>query len=790
MYLKCVLPGEIGMRFQTLSILLVAQALCLSVAANAQTSMDDRADKPLEEIIVTAQKREQSLKDVPMSVSVVDGERLAGHEADNYLDVFDLTVGLDFEQSADGDESRSTIITVRGVGSEQNTTGLQPSTTVMVDGEVLSRTAALNGDLVDIARIEVLRGPQSTLYGANASSGIIHTISRRPKLGKRNGEVGLLVAQDDEYRINGVLNVPMGERSALRLNGFYKDFGGYIENLYPGNPNGGEMSSYGGRAQLLFQPSDTLSILVRGDYSDRDNVAAGSVIVGMEDPTHPIISLTGGRYDADNDTTTLDPTQYANLNSWGVSTEIEKELGAYTLTYSGYYRNWELWENLDPDKSALRMSVLQFGGISESKTTQHELRLTSPANDRFDYIVGAYLYNTDDFRDAGNERCTRDPAGATLDPETLQVINCRRTDPPYNRIDNFTTSIGVTNYALFGNSNIRATDRVTFVLGGRFLWEKTEFEYEGGRNEIPYFEDSVTDSALIGRAGLQFDVNESAMVYATYSTGWKGRAYLNTGNLTTEEADLANSPFPLDPEEVDQIEVGLRSVLLDNRLQFNFTYYDADFENFQERVRFEDENGDIVSTLRSIPSVRSKGYELEAIWQATDGLRFTVAVADNETTYDVPAGLIYGRCPAAYSGTELCVTVDGNELIDLAGKTRPNAPELTYVLGVRYQFDVGSSGARGSVALNHKYTDMVLKGLDQDPLRAIEEEDVTNLNMVLNSPSERFRWNLYVKNLFDERLIRAKNYNPANNFGGKIVEALDRNYQRYWGASVTIKFGK
>lgn len=778
------------MKFQSLTTLLIALVFGFPAITAAQSPADRSADRKIEEIIVTAQKREQSLRDVPMSVSVIDGERLAGLEADTYLDVFDLTVGLDFEQSADGDESRSTIVTIRGVGSEQNTTGLQPSTTIMVDGEVLSRTAALNGDLVDVARVEVLRGPQGTLYGKNASSGIIHTISKRPKLGKTNGEVGLLAAQDGEYRVNGVLNVPVAENAALRVNGFYKDFDGYIENLYPGNPNGGEMNAFGGRAQLLFKPSDTLSILVRGDYSERENVGAGTVIVGIEDPTHPIISLTGGRFDSGNDTTTLDPTQFANLNSWGVSTEIEKQLGDFTLTYLGYYRNWDLWENLDPDKSALRMSVLQFGGISESKTTQHELRLTSPENDKFDYIVGAYFYDTEDYRNAGNKRCTRNPAGATLDPETLIVIHCRRTDPPYNRVDNFTSSIDVTNYALFGNTNVYLTDRATLILGGRFLHEKTGLEYEGGRNEIPFFADSVSDDAFIGRLGMQFEVSDRAMVYATYSTGWKGRAYLNTGNLSGLEADVDNSPFPLPPEEADQIEVGLRAVLADDRLQLNITAYDADFEDFQERVRFEDENGNLLSTLRSIPSVRSKGYEVEAIWQATEGLRLTAAISKNDTTYDVEPGLIYGRCPAVYSGTARCVFVDGNELIDLSGKTRPNAPELSYVLGARYRFDIGSSGYQGSVALNHKYKDDTLKGLDQDPLRAIDEQDVTNLNVVVVSPSERFRWNLFVKNLFDERLIRAKNYNPANNFGGSIKEALDRNYQRYWGASVTVSFGK
>ena len=778
------------MKTRQLIVLTAVSALCSSNFALAQSEPQTETateNLALEEVIVTAQKREEALKDVPMSVSVVGGRAIEEFHADNYMDILDLTIGVDSEL-ADGDEIRSTIVTIRGVGSAQNTTGLQPSSTVMVDGEVLSRTAALSGDLIDVSRVEVLRGPQGTLYGKNASAGVIHTISRRPKVGKFSSEVELLAAENDEYRVTGMTNLAVSDNSALRLNAFYKDFGGFIKNLYPGYPNGGEMESYGFRGQYLIEASDTLSIMLRADTSTREVVNPPWVIVGMDDPDHPIISLTGGRYDEKNDTTTLDPTQYSELNSWGVSAEVEKLFGDATLTYLGFYRNWDLWENIDSDRSALRMSELQFGGVSESKTMQHELRWASPLHSRYDYVVGAYYYDTDDYRDAGNRRCTRNPAGATLDPDTLQVIHCRRQDPPYNRIDHFTSTIAVQNFALFGNMNIHLSDRWTMILGARAMHEKMTLQYEGGRNEIPYFKDSESDDAFTGRIGIQYAISDNAMVYGTYSTGWKGRAYLNTGNLTAEEADPETTPFPLDPEEVTNIEFGFRSVLADGRLQLNGTIYSADFEHFQERVRFEDEEGNIVSTLRSIPSVLSEGVEIESVWQATENFRLNLAVSYNETTYDVPPGVIYGSCPAAYSGTDRCVTIGRNELIDLSGETRPNAPEWQYIFGGRWRFDLASTGWDGALSFNYKYTDKTLKGLDQDPLRALDSQDVANANLALTTPSGRYRWNLFVKNLMDDRLIRARNYNPSNNFGGRIVETLPRNYERYYGISLRMSF--
>ena len=383
------------MKFLLYKLLPASIALFVMSPAVAQDDSDEGADG-LEEIVVYAQKREQKLKDVPMSVSVVGGEDLKGLQADNFLDIFDLTVGLDFEKNDDGDESRSTIVTIRGVGSAQNMTGIQPSSTVMVDGEVLSRTSALSGDLVDVQRVEVLRGPQSALYGKNSSAGIIHSMSWRPNLDAASGTIDVMAAEDEEYRISGVFNAPLSDKVALRVNGFYKEMGGYIENLWPGYPNGGSGDAFGVRAQLLIQPSDTLSILLRADYSEKDWTSAGPVIIGMEDPDHPIISLTGGRFGPDNDTTTLDPTQLSLLESRGASIEVNKQLGDYTLTMLGFHRDWGLWENTDPDKSALRMSTSQFGGANDSKTNQAEIRLTSPEFEKFDFIVGAYFYDTQD----------------------------------------------------------------------------------------------------------------------------------------------------------------------------------------------------------------------------------------------------------------------------------------------------------------------------------------------------------------------------------------------------------
>ena len=170
----------------------------------------------VEEVIVTAQKREENLQTVAASVGTLNSEQLAQSGVNSFLDAATQVAGVSFLQTG---ELRSTIVSVRGIGSSSNNIGIEPSTTLMLDGEVMVRSGAINGDLFDLERLEVLRGPQSTLFGKNTSAGLIHYVSKRPNRDAMEGRIDLKAAEDNEYKVNAVFSGPLSDRLAYRLYG-------------------------------------------------------------------------------------------------------------------------------------------------------------------------------------------------------------------------------------------------------------------------------------------------------------------------------------------------------------------------------------------------------------------------------------------------------------------------------------------------------------------------------------------------------------------------------------------
>ena len=211
------------MKYNSLSRVRVAVVLALTASpvgpiawAQAEKATAKAADV-VEEVIVTAQKREENLQQVAASVGTLNSEQLAQSGVNSFLDAVTQVAGVSFLQTG---ELRSTIVSVRGIGSSSNNIGVEPSTTLMLDGEVMVRSGAINGDLFDLERLEVLRGPQSTLFGKNTSAGLIHYVSKRPNRDALEGRIDLKAAEDNEYKINAVFSGPLSERMAFRTSGY------------------------------------------------------------------------------------------------------------------------------------------------------------------------------------------------------------------------------------------------------------------------------------------------------------------------------------------------------------------------------------------------------------------------------------------------------------------------------------------------------------------------------------------------------------------------------------------
>ena len=264
-------------------ILGLAAALLVAPAfAQQETAM-------LDEIVITASKRETTLQEIPVAVSVLDAADL---QESQVLEVKDLQFLVPSLKVTQLQSSGNTNFIIRGFGNGANNVGIEPSVGVFIDGVYRSRTAAAMNDLPNIERIEVLRGPQSTLFGKNASAGVISVISAKPSLDETSGSASLTVGEYSQVLLKADVNGPLSETAGFSLSGSFNQRDGYYDNLAGGEPLG-ELNRYGVRGQLYFVPSDELEARVIADYSKLDEACCG--VANLSDgPTTPAILLAGG----------------------------------------------------------------------------------------------------------------------------------------------------------------------------------------------------------------------------------------------------------------------------------------------------------------------------------------------------------------------------------------------------------------------------------------------------------------------------------------------------------------
>lgn len=785
----------------------------------------------VEEVIVTAQKREENLQSVAASVGTLNSEQLAESGVNSFLDAVTQVAGVSFLQTG---ELRSTIVSVRGIGSSSNNIGVEPSTTLMLDGEVMVRSGAINGDLFDLERLEVLRGPQSTLFGKNTSAGLIHYVSKRPNRDAQEGHIDLKAAEGNEYKINAVFSGPLSERVAFRTSGYYSTSDGYQKNTFPGNPNGGEYESYGLRAQMLFDLTDSTELLIRGEYSRKETNCCGSSIVSVDNANIPVstsltdpaqtvnlFELTRTRIGYDHGTTSMNDLQQHELVNKAVSAELNTSLGEHTLTYQAYYRDWEETGNIDPWANAIKIYPQYFAGTNQVQSMQHELRLTSPGGQRFDYVLGAAYFESDIERDETEKRCSHLGQGTVIDPTTLEVLVCRRTfyatrpAPPnaifnengilYDFVNDVTTSLQARNYAAFGQLDYNATDALKISLGARVLHETTQLQFNGGRNNIfdwpnlpGDIDNRTSDSAVIGKTALQYNWTEDLMTYLSYSRGYKGHGWFNTISVSRDRLNQG----ALKPEEPEQFELGARSQWFDQRLTLNVTAFYIDNKNFQERVSQLDPVTNIfVGDFRNI-HIRSQGAEAEFAIRPMSGLTIDGAVSYTDATYQggfqncPPDRLVDANGNSALAPSQeqaaagQCFAfTDGlgrpSPQISLDGLQIANAVEWQYNASVGYRFPVTSTGDTLGLQLKYRWQDQQQSQSDQRRGTVTEAYGITDLLLSYRDASDRYRVGFFVKNLFDKHyyshLVAQPDY-----MGGGYRGSIGRDFHRYFGAEITL----
>lgn len=533
----------------------VVLATCISSLAQAQsTEAEQSNDGNLDQIIVTAQKTEQTLQEVPISVSVLGTDAIENAFASNGLE--SLTTLVPSVSFRKGSTNANSAITIRGIGTISFSDAAEPSVATVVDGVVLGRSGQAFSDLYDVERLEVLRGPQGTLFGKNASAGVVNIITRGPDTDEWGGYVSASVFQDEEYQVKGRISGPISDTVAASLTLSRGEFDGFIRNEFNNRDVNG-YDRWGGRAQILWEPTDDFNALFTYEHSESDddccadipalnaNAArfadsltppGGAGIVDAGDGSRPIadIQLDTRTIDQDFETRTIN-----NFDAFSVN--FEKGIfGGHTLTSITSFREWSNTEFREGDFTStqgLQATPVNFGSVNfllhdvgtrdNSQFTQ-EFRIQSPSESLVNYQLGAYYFDLQIESDFTREASCQNNGGqnqAILDANP--GLTCNAND--IVSATNF-ANVDFDNIALFGNVDYDIINGLNVFAGAR--WTDDEVTFVNTRiNNDPFGRQGV---------GVRPDLPNSQFSFAS-----GGFATPNT-NVPTGEVDAAGNPVLVD----------------------------------------------------------------------------------------------------------------------------------------------------------------------------------------------------------------------------------------------------
>jgi outer membrane receptor protein involved in Fe transport len=824
-------------------------AALLGTSAHAQEEPEqDKVSKtrPIEEIIVTAQKREQSLHDVPTSLVVISGDIV---EANNVADGFDLIKYIPGLGVDDNRAIRTTTLKTRGIGTFTNSIGLQSSNLLVIDGEVLPRQSMLNLGIADIERVEALRGPQGTLFGQNTSTGLIHYVSKRPQRGETSGNIRTQVTEFDGRDVRGTVNLPLNDNWAARFNAQWSEIDGWIDNTQPGNEDYkiGQDEKRAIRGQFLFDDDENLTALFRADYSERDTNCCSQTLVGdinINFGASPIIqvqddgTVVGTTYNTINPESTFETNggpvtarnregNFGSTENAGFSMELDYGLGGNkSLTYIGSYRDFELLNGSTFFNLNFPIQRAEFAGNEAVEVVQHELRLSSFGNEKLDWVLGLFYHDTEGQRSEIRDGCIQGNRGfvengllaGCYTPQSTNAFLSQFAGANINDADtsvlvpgrtliggDFTTNFE--NFAIFGQLEYQITDKLDATFGFRVLREESSATFSRTdlrtpsdgvgldtfesvlaraqddpsffiRNDEPT-QFSNTDEDAIYKAVLGYDFNDNVRVYGSYSTGYKGVSYFVTANTDPAQADQ----FPTNPEQSTNIEFGLRTNLFDNRLLFNFTYFDLTVEDYQTRaIRVLEENSGLTfAGFVNADEATSTGFEADLIWAINDKLEFSANYANYEAKFEDFANAPV-NCPG---GTLLdrCSMVGGRNVLDQSGLPFPNNAEEQFLGTLKYEFNL-ADGWDGNIRAVLRYEGAATPNINEiaQELDPNPSYDIWDLHVAFGN--DKLRFNMFVQNLFDDAYTTSQ----RTDTNGTGFGFFPRDWTRYIGGAVQYNF--
>lgn len=738
---------------------LTAVAL-LAPLASAHAA-EDSTSGGLEEVVVTAQKRAENLQDVPMSISVLSGEALANKQI---LSLRELVVGTPNVQASGVFAEGMPVFSVRGITSvAYGPTDASPVATYY--DEVYKGSVTLLGvGMYDLDRVEVLKGPQGTLYGRSTTGGAVNLVSRLPQF-ERSGNASLSYGRFNRITADGAGEVALSDTLGVRAAFTYDRDDGAMKNRFPGGADGQQTQQWGGRVTLRYKPSDATDIVLRYSHSDENFNPTGVVAI----PSNPTDSYGLGRANLGRREFNT-PDQFKNTqksDAFAVNATFQLADGLALTSISSWDRG-EVFLPSDVD-GLPQKDYLAFQGTTQTVVAQ-DLRLASSYDTPFNFIVGAY-YGRDTSNVYGSIGLFQDVdvngdgvitpsdcvdsgfALCTINGEFKQVKTSAAgyADLKYKLGDAWTLRGGLrytrdrgemSNYIVtIGTVSTPANPRGTPLLNAITF---------GGGDDRTSLDSKFRHGRVSYKLGLDYETEGGNLLYLSYNVGWRAASFNNVSFAMTPETIAASKP-----EKLASTELGFKSELLDHRVRLNGAAFWYQFTD--QQVYNAIQAG--ATQLDNLPKSRVLGAELEVQASVSDALVLSAALGLLDTK--VTEGSLFG------------FSVVGNELVQ--------APRYTFSVAADYAMELGAWGAAD---LHADYFQSAKQYWDSANTPAVAEGGYGLLNARVRfhrGEDSKYGFSIWGKNLTDEyyHTFRA----PGQGF---IISFI--NPPRTYGVSFDVKF--
>lgn len=705
----------------------------------------------LDDVVVTANKRVEPLQEVPQSIAVIDDKQLDRQNISEVTELVRATPTVNIPGPLGP-------VSIRGIGALSFARSSEGSVGVVVDNISLAGMSNAPPQLFDVERVEVLTGPQGTLFGRNSSGGVINITTNAPQVGLFEALAGVDYGSRDMKRGRAMVNVPVSQQSALRIAATYGWQPDVSENINDGGSY--QLRQGSARVRYLWNATPDVTFNLLTDFTQNHHDGGTGWAVYKVTPGSELanaLAACGVAVGPDNSQTCVDTPALETTTVAGVSPQLDIAFGDYTLTsVTGYRTARNDLERNDVDST--NVYVLNQFQDSDSQNLSQELRLASPKSDTGDYVAGIYYFNskfdgsTSLLGPIAQYQGVPFPLGQTIDTETKQDSIATFAQGTYYVVP----KVGLTAGVRLGRENVEAHTRGRTADGAAGSFGSTD-PVDG----------DVSDTYFTWRVGAKYQATDDLMVYASQARGYKGPAINDQGNF-------AGAKLVINPEIPDASELGLKTSFFKGRLLLDGALFYTKVKDFQAQTFDAAANTFVYS---NVPSVTSKGGEVLLLGRALDGLTLTGGVGYTDVTIG-NGWLVPCRQPAAANCT-----------VDAGGNQLAGAPKWKVTTSGEYAFPLMGLEAFGQ--LDAVYTSVIYSDNTEDPVRQLDAATILGARMGVRSPSGAWSVSAFARNLTDEfRPVWRFDTptGPNQNDPASESQILGPETQRYFGLSVEARW--